>query len=94
MGLQILWNKLGQVSIHAWHRFFNVELIELLIQNNPEKIYDKIVVPFFQKKAKTFFISNIYKSFIEDQIYKFCDIVNTELKLGIKLISKSLNNSK
>lgn len=90
---QILWNKLGQVSIHAWHRFFNVELIELLIQNNPEKIYDKIVVPFFQKKAKTFFISNIYKSFIEDQIYKFCDIVNTELKLGIKLISKSLNNS-
>ena len=90
---QLLWDFMGKISIHAWHRFFNVELIELLIKNSYQELDDETVFPFFQKNSKTSFISNVHKTYIENQIYKFCDIVKKDLNFGIKLIPKTLNSS-
>ncbi len=91
---KFLWDSIFNLSIHTWHRFFDVDIIESLVINRINDINDENIMSFILKDKQYPLSYHNQRSLIENQIYKFCDTINKDLKIGIKLIPKSENNSK
>ena len=89
-----LWNYLANLNIDNWYRFFNVEIIEVLIKNeNYENMIKNKLNSNNKNKKNENELLNTEKNIIEEFIYKFCDKKITEINFGFKLIPKSLNNN-
>ena len=91
---KILWDLIFHLSIHTWHRFFDVDILESLVINKINDINDDNIMSFLLKDRKLHLSYKNQRNLIESQIFKFCDTYEKDLKIGIKLIPKSENNSK
>ena len=80
-----LWNYLGNLNIDNWYRFFNVEIIEVLIKNEN---YEDMIKNKLNNDKKNENELKEEKNIIEEFIYKFCDKKITEINFGFKLIPK------
>ena len=91
---KILWDLIFHLSIHTWHIFFDVDILESLVINKINDINDDNIMSFLLKDRKLPLSYKNQRNLIESQIFKFCDTYEKDLKIGIKLIPKSENNSK
>jgi hypothetical protein len=93
-----LWELLGNLSLHTWHRFFNVEILELMVIKKNINLDDELknfnAPPKKDSNADlTAIIADKSKSIVEKIVFSYCDISKPENNFGIKLIHRTINNS-
>jgi hypothetical protein len=88
-----LWDMLANLSLHTWHRFFNVEMLELMVIKKNVNIADSVKNFYTQKDNNdlTMVVADKSKSIVEKIVYAYCDISKIEQTFGVKLIHKTIN---
>lgn len=86
-----LWELLSNLSLHTWHRFFNVETLELMVNNTNIILEEEMKNFYYTTNRQIYNTKN--KQACEKIIHNFCDITKPEQNFGIKLIHKTINNT-
>lgn len=86
-----LLQKITELTVHKWHRFFNVMLGEVFIMDKSIEINKDFIEKFLYDEKYLNRRIKEKKEYIKNKIMRFCDEFNEKKKIGIKRISKVEN---
>ena len=83
--------KVTELTVHKWHRFFNVMMGEIFIMDKGIVINKNFIEKFLKSDKYAVRKRKEKKAYLKNKIIKFCDDFNEVKHIGIKKISKEEN---
>ena len=84
-------SNITKLSVHKWHRFYNVMMCEIFIIDKTIKINRDFIETFLESDEFALRKCKEKQEYLKGKIFKFCDHYDEEANLGIKKISKEEN---
>ena len=84
-------SNIVRLSVHKWHRFYNVVMREIFIMDKTIGINKDFIETFLETDEYALRKCNEKQEYLKEKILKFCDDFDDELNIGIKKIPKEEN---
>ena len=83
--------NLTGLSIHKWHRFFNVMMCEIFIDDKKIEINRNFIESYLENSEYATKKCKEKQEYLKNKVIEFCDEFDEDINLGIKKISKDEN---
>ena len=84
-------SNIVRLSVHKWHRFYNVVMREIFIMDKTIGINKDFIETFLETDEYALRKCKEKQEYLKEKILKFCDDFDDELNIGIKKIPKEEN---
>ena len=84
-------SNITKLSVHKWHRFYNVMMYEIFIYDKSIEINTDFIKTFLESNEFASKKCKEKQEYLKDKIFNFCDDFNEGLNIGIKKIPKEEN---